>query len=83
MRGITFANNHALSADSIFASIGDDKKVNLWSLNKLKEQAGDDPKQSNAARTYQARATYLSKTMLSGLDHSYSEDLFATAGGVV
>jgi WD40 repeat protein len=32
VRGISFANNRMLSADSIFLSTGDDKKVNIWSL---------------------------------------------------
>lgn len=36
VRGLTFANNNAISADSIFLSTGDDKKINLWSVNKLK-----------------------------------------------
>ena len=38
VRGVSFSNNHALSADTIFVSAGDDKKINLWSLNKLKQQ---------------------------------------------
>lgn len=41
VRGISFANNSAISADTIFASTGDDKKVQLWSLNKLKSQYQD------------------------------------------
>jgi WD40 repeat protein len=36
VRGLSFANNKALSADTIFVSCGDDKKVNIWSLSQLK-----------------------------------------------
>ena len=38
VRGLAFANNSPISADTFFVSSGDDKKVNLWSVNKLKEQ---------------------------------------------
>ena len=37
VRGLTFANNSAISADTIFVSTGDDKKIHLWSVNKLKQ----------------------------------------------
>lgn len=37
VRGLSFANNNALAADTIFVSAGDDKKIHLWSTNKLKE----------------------------------------------
>ena len=37
VRGLTFANNKPLSADTIFVSSGDDKKIHLWSLNLLKQ----------------------------------------------
>ena len=42
VRGLGFANNSAISADTIFSSTGDDKKINLWSLNKLKEMYDSD-----------------------------------------
>ena len=32
---------------------------------------------------YKPRATYASKHLLTGLDHSYSENTFATGGAVV
>jgi len=32
VRGLSFANNRPLSADTIFVSSGDDKKVQIWSL---------------------------------------------------
>jgi WD40 repeat protein len=90
VRGLTFANNSPISADTIFVSTGDDKKINLWSTNKLKSQYSDFFKAEeevvgslNTTRNYQARATYLSKHLLTGLDHSYSENLFATAGSCV
>lgn len=38
VRGITFANNRMLSADTVFVSTGDDKKVNIWSLAGIKKQ---------------------------------------------
>jgi WD repeat and SOF domain-containing protein 1 len=41
VRGLTFANNTPLSADTVFVSTGDDKKLHLWSLNKLKAQHQD------------------------------------------
>jgi WD repeat and SOF domain-containing protein 1 len=46
---------------------------------------GDDGalQRANQSRNYAARATYVSKNLLLGLDHSYSENLFATAGSVV
>ena len=36
VRGVSFAGNHTLSADTFFVSTGDDKKVCIWSLNGLK-----------------------------------------------
>ena len=38
VRGTCFARNHALSADTIFVSAGDDSKVCIWSLSALKRQ---------------------------------------------
>lgn len=38
MRGLAFAENHSLAADNIFVSSGDDKKVQIWSVNALKAQ---------------------------------------------
>ena len=38
VRGLAFAENHSLAADTIFVSSGDDKKVQIWSLNGLKAQ---------------------------------------------
>lgn len=38
VRGLAFAENHPLSADTIFVSSGDDSKVCIWSLNSLKDQ---------------------------------------------
>ena len=37
VRGLAFAENHPLAADSIFVSSGDDKKVCIWSLSSLKD----------------------------------------------
>jgi WD repeat and SOF domain-containing protein 1 len=78
VRGLTFANNSAISADTIFVSSGDDRKVQLWSLNKLKSQYEQDFHQKeefvgslDQTRNYLPRATYISKHMVTGLDHSY------------
>jgi WD repeat and SOF domain-containing protein 1 len=93
VRGIAFANNRILSADTIFVSTGDDKKVNIWSLAKIKEQyeevlaksqvASDIGKGKALFKNFQTRATFASKHMLTGVDHSYSDDLFATGGAIV
>jgi DDB1- and CUL4-associated factor 13 len=93
VRGIAFANNRVLSADTIFVSTGDDKKVNIWSLAQIKKQyekaqenLGGDVSQQGVVKVfknYSTRATFTSKHLLTGCDHSYGEDLFATAGSVV
>ena len=38
VRGVSFAGNHTLAADTFFVSTGDDKKVCIWSINGLKKQ---------------------------------------------
>lgn len=97
VRGLAFANNNPLSADTIFVSAGDDKKLHLWSTNKLKEQFQKFQAESdqigsmivqtestaNATKNYNPRATYVSKHMLSYVDHSYGENMFASAGSFV
>lgn len=37
VRGTCFARNHALAADTVFVSAGDDAKVCIWSVNGLKQ----------------------------------------------
>ncbi len=49
VRGLAFANNRLLSADTIFVSSGDDKKVNIWSLAKIKKQYEEALEESQAA----------------------------------
>ena len=86
VRGLSFANNSQIAADTVFMSSGDDKKINLWSLNKLKEQfLAEFQTEEFAGQTlnYKARATYVSKHMLMGADHSYDENMFATGDSVV
>lgn len=66
VRGLAFANNRQLSADTVFVSTGDDKKVNIWSVQGLKKQfekevEGDT---KNTFKNYTARATFTSKHML-------------------
>lgn len=41
VKGLCFANNNRLAADSIFVSCGGDKKVHLWSTSKLKQEYQD------------------------------------------
>lgn len=93
MRGLTFANNSPISPDTIFVSTGADNKINLWSTNKLKKQYEEfgptsetlvgNERSLATAKNYAPRAIYMSKHALTGLDHSYSDNLFATAGAVV
>ena len=95
VRGIAFANNRMLSADTVFITTGDDKKVNIWSLAGIKKQHDDALEVGGIVNTvgitsgktvfknYQTRATFSSKHMLGALDHSYGEDMFATAGAMV
>ena len=85
IRGLAFANNKQLSADTVFVSTGDDKKVNIWSVSSLKKQYEKELETENKTvfKNYSTRATFTSKHMLQGLDHSYGDDVFATAGSVV
>jgi DDB1- and CUL4-associated factor 13 len=91
VRGCAFAGNHTLSADQIFVSTGDDKKVCIWSLNAIKQQYKNERLEGNASsasdriifKNYKPKASYLSKTSLLNVDHSYTDDLFATSGAVV
>ena len=88
VRGTSFAGNHALSADTVFLSTGDDSKVCIWSLNSLKHQYQEvlEKKQENSGpifKNYTPRASYQSKTALLGCDSNWGEDVFATAGAVV
>ena len=75
-------------------SAGDDTKIHLWSLNKLKSQLQklqetqngfsiESNENKSVTRNYQPRATYISKHLLTYVDHSYSENLFATSGSCV
>jgi WD40 repeat protein len=94
VRGLTFANNRILAADTVFVSTGDDKKVHIWSLAGIKKEYEKVMEEFNAEavvpgqaksifKNYQTRATFTSKHMLYGIDHSYGEDKFVTAGSVV
>jgi len=82
VRGLSFANNKILSSDSIFVSSGDDKKVNIWSMQSLKKQI-EENKELLETKNLVARATYGSSNILLNIDHSYGQDLFATSGSVV
>ena len=80
VRGLSYANNRALSADSIFVSSGDDKKINIWSVNSIKAEFEKNPK---GFKGYLPKASFLSKHMLHNIDHSYSDNIFASSGSVV
>jgi WD repeat and SOF domain-containing protein 1 len=82
VRGLTYANpSHINLTDSIFLSTGDDKAINIWSLNNLDKQK-KVRKQGNKV-SYQPKAQYTSKTIVSNIDHNYEESKFATAGSIV
>ena len=86
VRGLAFGQNHALSADTIFVSTGEDKKVCIWSVNGLKSQLAKNREEEHPDamfRNYNPRATYSSKHYLLGCDHSHGADVFASAGQVV
>ena len=76
MRGLTFAGNHTLAADTIFVSTGDDKKVCIWSLGGLKKQLKEHLNEHGNAtilKNYVPKATYVSKSMVLNCDHSYAD----------
>jgi WD repeat and SOF domain-containing protein 1 len=89
VRGVTFSSNHSLAADTHFVSTGQDNKVCIWSLNGIKDEfkkGREEFKEKNdltAFKNYQPKASYESKTVLLGCDHSYEENSFATAGQFV
>eukprot|EP00347_Sterkiella_histriomuscorum_P000212 403376755 len=82
VRGVSFANNKTLSADTIFVSSGDDKKVQIWSLQGIKQQY-EKNEGLKGFKNYTPKASFLSKCQLHNIDHSYDQNLFATAGSVV
>ena len=60
-----FARNHALSADTLFVSAGNDAKVCIWSLNGLKSQyqtslngAAQDEAAGSVFKNYTPKASY-------------------------
>ena len=86
VRGVSFAGNHTLAADTVFVSTGDDQKVNIWSVNGLKKQLQEHLAENphiTTFKNYTPRASYASKHQLLACDHSYGEQLFASAGSVV
>jgi WD repeat and SOF domain-containing protein 1 len=91
VKGVCFSN----TGDS-FLSCGDDNTINLWNKNSLyadKENnfnskfSGRDSNnlilESNGATSYKPTTIYQIDSFLENIDHSYNENLFATAGGVV
>ncbi len=82
VRGLSFANNRSLSADTIFVSSGDDKKINIWSLNSIKQQFEKNGG-TKSFKNYLPKAAFMSKHLLHNIDHSYADNVFATSGSVV
>jgi DDB1- and CUL4-associated factor 13 len=82
IRGLTYANPASINLkDTLFLSTGDDKVVNIWSLNNLNKQKG--VKMRGNKGSYEPKAQYKSKTLLFNIDHSYDEARFATSGSIV
>ncbi len=59
-----------------FISCGSDNVINIWSKNDLLTQ-------KNKGQQYRPLNSYTANNFLDGIDHSYSDRTFATAGGVV
>ena len=81
VRGLTYANPASINlTDTLFLSSGDDKWINIWSLNNLEKQKGKRP---NKTIAYEYKAQYISKSFLYNIDHNYEEPKFATSGAIV
>ena len=55
--------------------------MNGLKVQQLKQR--NELNNTSLFKNYLPQATYLSKTNIMNIDHSYSDDLFATAGSVV
>lgn len=71
IKGLTFSNS-----GSVILSSGDDKTINLYELEKCMEQA-------NEGQHITPRNKYISKQLLSNIDHKRNQSQFATAGQAV
>ena len=81
VRGLTYANPSSINlTDTLFLSSGDDKCINIWSLNSLEKQKANKDKKTIA---YEYKSQYISKTFLYNIDHNYEEPKFATSGAIV
>jgi DDB1- and CUL4-associated factor 13 len=81
VRGLTYANPASINlTDTVFLSSGDDKCINIWSLNNLEKQKMNKDKKTIA---YEYKSQYISKTFLYNIDHNYEEPKFATSGAIV
>ncbi|XP_060523698.1 DDB1- and CUL4-associated factor 13 [Cylas formicarius] len=67
VRGVTYSPN-----GQFFISVGDDKTIKIW--KSLSPQFGEGEEPVN---------TILSKSVLSGISHHYSNKMYATCGDVV
>jgi WD repeat and SOF domain-containing protein 1 len=83
IRGLCYANPASVNlTDTMFLSTGDDKYVNIWSLNNCEKQKKNVTKRGEKA-AYTPKAQYISKSLLFNVDHSYDEPKFATSGAIV
>lgn len=63
-----------------FLSCGDDNTINLWNKTNLFNTRGNN---IDDQMSYKPINVYQTDSFLESIDHSYSEKLFASAGGVV
>lgn len=83
VKGICFSNT-----GEDFLTCGDDNTINLWkktSLYKQKEDilSADNNLEFGGAQSFKPNSVYQIDSFLESIDHSYSDPLFATAGGAV
>lgn len=82
VKGLTYANPKRLNlTDKLFLSSGDDKYINIWSLNNLIKQK--EEKANDKAIAYEPKMQYQSKTFIYNIDHNFEEPKFATSGAIV
>jgi len=84
VKGICFSNT-----GEDFLSCGDDNSISIWNKNNLsiQKEALSEVQGRNidisSLNSYTPSNVYQSETAIESIDHSYSEKLFATGGGVV
>lgn len=76
VKGLCFSNT-----GEEFLSCGDDNVINLWNKTNLYSQKTKFEDWNN--NSYKPANVYSIDSFIDGIDHSYSEKMFATAGGIV